>query len=150
MLTAAKATLAEAHSDVLVYKGLLSAAVRRARERVREVVEILIARGGTAVAIKKARRGPTVAEVPITGIEMIRAFGEATHYGRRIAAGAFPSMIMGIDFLGPILDVESTYYSIESEFKVESRVIQVFQEKAGVIIGGVIIVEASRKDHPAS
>jgi len=60
---------------------------------------------------------------------------------------AFPSMIMGIDCLGPILDVELAYYSIEREFKVESRVLQAFQEGADVIIGGVITVEASRKHH---
>ena len=97
MLTAAKATLAEAHSDVLVDKGLLSAAVRRARERVREVVEILIARGGTAVAINKARRGLTVAEVPITGFEMIRAFGEAAHYGRRLSVHDHGHRLPGSD-----------------------------------------------------
>ncbi|MBI5579284.1 MAG: sigma 54-interacting transcriptional regulator [Deltaproteobacteria bacterium] len=147
MLTAAKATLAEAHSDVLVDKGLLSAGVRKARELVREGVEIVIARGGTAVAINKAQLGLTVVEVPITGFEMIRALGEAMHYGRRIAVVAFPSMIMGIDCLGPILDINLTYYSIESEFKVESRVLQAIQEGADVIIGGVITVEASSKHH---
>ena len=79
MLAAAKATLTEAHSDVLVDKGLLSVGVRKARELVREGADIAIARGGTAVAINKAHLGLTVVEVPITGFKMIRAFGEAKH-----------------------------------------------------------------------
>jgi hypothetical protein len=48
---------------------------------------------------------------------------------------------------GPLLDVELTYYSIKREFKVESRVLQVFQEGADVIIGGVVTVDAIRKHH---
>ena len=48
---------------------------------------------------------------------------------------------------GPLLDVELTYNSIEREFKVESRVLQAFQEGADVIIGGVITVEICRKLH---
>ena len=145
MLATARATLAEAHPDVLLEQGLLSAGVRKARTLAREGVEIVITRGGTAVAINEARLGLTVVEMPITGLDMIRALEEARHYGRRIAVIAFPSMIMGIECLGPILDIDLRCYPIHSEFKAEANVIKAFQEGAEVFIGGVITVLAGKQ-----
>ena len=145
MLATARATLAKAHPDVLLEQGLLSAGVRKARTLVREGVEIIITRGGTAAAINDARLGLTVVEVPITGLDMIRALEEARHFGRRIAVIAFPSMIMGIDCLGPILDIDLRCYPIHSEFKAEATVTKAFRKGAEVFIGGVITVQAGKK-----
>jgi len=147
MLATARATLAKTHPDVLLEQGLLSAGVRKARTLAREGVEIVITRGGTAAAINEARLGLTVVEVPITGLDMIRALEEARHYGRRIAVIAFPSMIMGIDCLGPILDIDLRCYPIHSEFKAEENVIKAFREGAEVFIGGVITVQAGKQHH---
>jgi transcriptional regulator with PAS, ATPase and Fis domain len=145
MLATAQATLTIAHPDILLERGLLSAGVRKARTLARDGVEIIITRGGTAVAINEARLGLTVVEVPITGLDMIRALEEARHYGRRIAVIAFPSMIMGIDCLGPILDIDLKCYPIHSEFKAEANVGKAFREGAEVIIGGVIAVQAGKQ-----
>ncbi len=147
MLATAKATLVKNHPDVLLEQGLLSAGVRKARTLARAGVEIVVTRGGTAAAIKEAQMGLTVVDVPITGLDMIRALEEARHCGRRIAVIAFPSMIMGIDCLGPILDIDLRCYPIHSEFKAEANVIKALQEGAEVIIGGVIAMQASRKLH---
>ena len=149
MLATARATLAKTHPDILLAHGLLSAGVRKARTLAREGVEIVVTRGGTAAAIKEAQLGLTVVDVPITGLDMIRALEEARHCGRRIAVIAFPSMIMGIECLGPILDIDLRCYPIHSEFKAEATVIKALKEGAEVIIGGVIAMQASRKlNHP--
>ena len=144
MLAIAKAALSKTHPDVLLEQGLLSAGVRKARTLAREGVEIVITRGGTAVAIREAQLGLTVVDVPITGLDMIRALEEARHYGRRVAVIAFPSMILGIECLGPILDIDLRCYPIHSEFKAEANVIKAFREGAEVIIGGVIAMQVSR------
>ena len=149
MLATAKSTLAKTHPDILLEQGLLSAGVRKARTLAREGVEIVVTRGGTAAAIKEAQLGLTVVDVPITGLDMIRALEEARHCGRRIAVIAFPMMIMGIECLGPILDIDLRCYPIHSEFKAEANVIKALKEGAEVIIGGVIAMKASRKlNHP--
>ena len=149
MLATARVTLAKTHPDILLEQGLLSAGVRKARTLAREGVEIVVTRGGTAAGIKEAQLGLTVVDVPITGLDMIRALEEARHCGRRIAVIAFPSMIMGIECLGPILDIDLRCYPIHSEFKAEANVIKALKEGAEVIIGGVIAMQASRKlNHP--
>ena len=147
MLSTARATLAESHPDVLLQQGLLSEGVRKARIMVRDGVEIIITRGGTAVAIKDADLGITVVEVPITGFDMIRALEEARQWGHRIAVIAFPQMTTGIDSLGPILDIDLRCYPIETEHKAESTVARAFREGAEVLIGGVIAVQTGAKHH---
>ncbi|MEW6335374.1 MAG: sigma 54-interacting transcriptional regulator [Thermodesulfobacteriota bacterium] len=149
MLTIARTTLAESHPDILLEQGLLSAGVRKARQLAREGVEIVITRGGTADAVRDAQLGLTVVDVPITGLEMIRALEEARRHGRHIAVIAFPMMIMGIECLGPILDIDLRCYPIRSEFKVEEAVNEAIEEGADAIIGGVIAMQTSRKrQHP--
>ncbi|MDI6725555.1 MAG: sigma 54-interacting transcriptional regulator [Smithellaceae bacterium] len=149
MLATAQDTLREKHFDVLLAQGLLSSGVRKARELARQGVEIVITRGGTAIAVNEANLGLTVVEVPVTGLDMIRALEEARRYGRRIAVNAFPSMIMGIDCLGPILDIDLRCYSIHSEFQAEGNTVEAFRDGADVVIGGVIAMQVSRKlNHP--
>jgi transcriptional regulator with PAS, ATPase and Fis domain len=145
MRATARAALAENHSDVLLEQGLLSVGVRKARALARQGVEIVITRGGTAAAINEAQLGLTVVEVPITGLDMIRALEEARGYGRRIAVIAFPPMILGIECLGPILDIDLRCYPIHGEFEAEAVLTRAFQEGAEVLIGGVIAVQAGKR-----
>ena len=146
MLATARETLSDTHTDVLLEQGLLSAGVRKARKLVREGVEmIVISRGGTAEAIKEARLSLTVVEVPITGFDLIRALEQARRFGRRIGVIAFPSMIIGIDCLGPILDIDLRCYPIRSEFEAEAGVLKAFGEGADAAIGGVITGQICRQ-----
>ena len=143
----ATATLSENHPDIRIEQGLLSAGVLRARELARQGVEIIITRGGTASEIKKALPDITVVEVSITGFDILRTIDEARQHGSRIGVVAFPSMVIGIDCLAPILDVELRHYLIQNEYEAEFQVLQAFQDGADVVIGGVITGQASKKHH---
>ena len=141
----ATATLSESHPDIRIEQGLLSAGVLRARELAQQGVDIIITRGGTASEIKKALPDMTVVEVPITGFDILRTIDAARQHGPRIGVVAFPSMVIGIDCLAPILAVELRHYLIENEYEAEFQVLQAFQEGADVVIGGVITCQASKK-----
>jgi len=141
----ATATLSESHPDIRIEQGLLSAGVLRARELAQQGVDIIITRGGTASEIKKALPDMTVVEVPITGFDILRTIDEARQHGPRIGVVAFPSMVIGIDCLAPILDVELRHYLIHNEYEAEFQVLQAFQEGVDVVIGGVITGQASKK-----
>ncbi|EAX47423.1 sigma54 specific transcriptional regulator, Fis family [Thermosinus carboxydivorans Nor1] len=140
-------TLRHAHPDIRIERGLLSAGVRIARKLVEDGVEVIISRGGTASAIKDAGLPVTIVEVPITGFDVIRTVEQAKQYGTRIGVVAFPSMVMGIDCLGPILGVDIRQYIITDEFQAESRVLQAFREGADVVVGGVITGKSAQKHH---
>jgi len=138
-------TLVETHPDIHIEQGLLSAGVLRAHELARQGTEIIITRGGTASGIKEALPDMTVVEVPITGFDVLRTVDLARQYGPRIGIVAFPSMVIGVDCLGPILDVELRHYLICNEFEAELRVLQAFREGVDVVIGGVITGLAAKK-----
>jgi PAS domain S-box-containing protein len=141
----ATATLSEMHPDIRIEQGLLSAGVIRARELARLGAEIIITRGGTAAGIKEALPDMIVVDIPITGFDILRTVDTARKYGTRIGVVAFPSMVIGVDCLGPILGVELRHYLLQNEFEAESRVFQAFRDGADVVIGGVITGQAARK-----
>ena len=120
----AQATLSSRHPDIRIEKGLLSAGVVRARELAGQGVEIIITRGGTASAIKEALPDMIVVDIPITGFDVLRTVEEASRHGHYIGVVAFPSMVIGIDCLAPILDVEFRHYLLQNEFEAESLVLE--------------------------
>ena len=141
----ATSALSETHPDVRIEQGLLSAGALRARELVRQGTEIIITRGGTALAVKKALPEITVVEVPITGFDILRTIDQARQYGNRIGIVAFPSMVIGIDCLAPILNVDLRHYLIQTEYEAEFRVLQAFREGVDVVVGGVITGQVAHK-----
>ncbi len=146
----ARAVLAGTHPDIEIRLGLLSEGVAVARQLIDAGTEIIITRGGTAEAIREAGLVVSIVEVPITGFDLIRAAEKARAYGPKVAVVAFPSMVMGIDCLAPILGIEFHHYVIHSEFAAEANVLRAFADGADAVIGGVITAKsAARHGLPA-
>jgi PAS domain S-box-containing protein len=144
MLERARTAFAAGHGDIRLAEGLLGEGLRVARELVDEGVEIVIARGGTAAALKAAHLEVILVEIPYTGFDLIRAVKEATRHGRRIAMVAFPSMFAEVACLGPILDVDLRTYPIQDRLEAESQVRRAFEEGADVVIGGVTTTQIAQ------
>lgn len=147
MVKRAQETLKAHHNDIDIEEGLLSKGVNVTAAQVAKGTEIIIARGGTALAIKNANIKVTIVEIPITGFDMIRTLEKARQHGLIIGAIAFPSMMHGINSLSSVLGVEIRLYPIYSEDEAESQVLQAIHEGAAVIIGGFITGKAANKYH---
>ncbi|HMM22575.1 MAG TPA: sigma 54-interacting transcriptional regulator [Selenomonadales bacterium] len=137
------------HSDIDIEIGLLSEGVRIASSLVAKGTEIIITRGGTATAIRNAGIEVVIVEIPITGFDIIRAIENAKLHGCCIGAVSFPSILHGMDFLGPILGVDIRLYPIHLEEETEFQVLQALQDGANVIIGGSITGKIAQKHHCA-
>lgn len=133
------------HSDIHIEKGLLSEGVAIASVLIAKGAEIIITRGGTASALKNAGLEATIVEIPITGFDIIRTLEKAKLHGRKIGAVSFPSILHGIDFLGPALGVDIRLYPIYQESEADGQVLQAFRDGADVVLGGVITGIAARK-----
>ena len=145
MYDTARAVILDGYGAVRLERGLLSEGVKVARQVAAEGAEIIITRGGTASAIKEAGVELSIVEVPITGFDIIRTVQAAKRHGRNIAVVAFSSMVLGVECLGPILDVDIRKYIILSEYEAEDKVLQAFADGADVVIGGVITTKAASK-----
>lgn len=145
MLERARELLQSQHSDIHTEKGLLSEGVKIAASLVAQGTEIIITRGGTASAIKKAGIEVVIVEIPITGFDIIRTIEKAKLRGRNIAAVSFPSIVDGIDFMGPVLGVNIRLYMFNAESEAEGQVLRAFHDGADVVIGGFITIQAAQK-----
>jgi len=143
MYQTALAVLKSHHDDIIITKGLLSKGVDVARQLIADGVEVIITRGGTALAIKSAGLEVSVVELAITGFDVIRTVERAKEFGNRIAVVAFQSMVLGIECLGPILGIDLRQYIIDSEFAAEPHVLRAFADGADVVVGGVITAKTA-------
>jgi PAS domain S-box-containing protein len=145
MLNRAREAFKAHHSDIDIEVGLLSKGVQLAASHVAAGTEIIITRGGTALAIKNARIQVALVEIPITGFDIIRTVEQAKLQGSRIGAVAFPSMMVGINCLTSVLGVEIRLYPINSEYETETQVLQALDDGVEVLIGGFITEKAAKK-----
>lgn len=149
MLERARKLFRDQHSDIHIQKGLLSEGVRVAAQLAEAGTEIIISRGGTAEAIKRAGISTVVVEIPITGFDIIRTIEKAKLHGSCIGAVSFSSILHGIDFLGPILGVDIRLYPISHEGEAEGKVLDAIRDGVHVVIGGFITEKAAQlHNHP--
>lgn len=145
MLNRAHEAFKAHHSDIDIKVGLLSKGVHVAASQVAAGTEIIITRGGTALAIKNAGIEAAVVEIQITGFDMIRTVEKAKLHGSCIGAVAFPSMMLGIHCLSSVLGVEIRLYPINSEYETEAQVLQALHDGVNVLIGGFITGKVAKK-----
>jgi PAS domain S-box-containing protein len=145
MYQMAKEVLTGPFEDIRIEKGHLSEGVRVARSLLKEGVEVIVARGGTAEYIKRAGLNVSLVEIPYAGFDVVRALSAAMRIGTSIGVVAFPSMIMGIESMGPVLNVELMVFPISSEAEAEERVLEAFKRGAKVVIGGVLTAQVTKK-----
>ncbi len=145
MYQMAKELLTDSFQDIRIEKGLLSEGVRVAKSLIREGCEIIIVRGGTAEYIRRAGLKVSLVEIPYAGFDLLRAVTNAIRFGTSIGVVAFPSMVMGIECLGPALNVELMVFPIHNESEVENCVLEAFKSGVKAVIGGVITVRVAKK-----
>jgi PAS domain S-box-containing protein len=137
--------LTEPFQDIRIEKGLLSEGVRVAKTLVKEGFDVIIARGGTAEHIRRAGLKVSLVEIPYAGFDLVRAVNNAMRVGAPVGVVAFPSMIMGIECLGPVLNVDLMIFPIGNESEAEACVLEAFRRGAKVVIGGVITAQVAKK-----
>lgn len=145
MYQMAKEVFADSFQDIRIEKGLLAEGVRTARSLVREGFEVIIARGGTAEHIRRAGLNVSLVEIPYAGFDLVRAVSNALRVGAPVGVVAFPSMVMGIECLGPVFNAELIVFPINNESEAEDRVLEVFRLGARVVIGGVVTAKVAKK-----
>jgi len=102
--------------------------------------DVCVARGVTAVALKRLNPSMPVVDLQVTGYDIMRAVRECQRrYPRdRIAIAGSHDMIYGAKSLEEILDIEQTVIEVRTEEDAESSIIKLKQDGIGVVAGGVM------------
>jgi PAS domain S-box-containing protein len=149
-------TMAEEYRRVLsavpgkieVVEALLSEAVPLAR-RLEGRAEVFVARGGTAMLLRKEGVKTPIVEIHLTSSDIVQALAKAKTEVQSdnpaMAVVAFPNMIQNLyDFL-PFLNLNLVCHSVASEEDAPRLVEKAIGDGAQVILGGAITSRIARE-----
>ncbi len=99
--------------------------------------KVLMARGGTAIRIKKALDIPVV-EIPVPLEDMIAALVEASKLGKNVAVIGYNNLTRGLDLLNPILNINIKQITAEDSADTRLKIERLKEENIDVIVGGLL------------
>jgi PAS domain S-box-containing protein len=149
-------TMAEEYRQILsavperiqVVEALLSEAIPLARRLEGQGAEVFVARGGTALLLRKEGIKTPIVEIHLTSADIVQALTKAKSKARSdnpaIAVVAFPNMIQNLlDFL-PFLNLNLICHSLSSEEDASRLVEEAINDGAQVLLGGAITAKIAR------
>jgi len=130
--------------ELRVEVGDLSQGVALAEEAVRDGVDIIISRGGTAEMIQSKTSIPVV-DIEVSGYDMLRALTLVKGYLGKTAIVGFAQIAAGAAAVCEILDIDISAYTIVDEEDAEPTLQQLRTQGYQVIIGDVITVKVAER-----
>ena len=121
----------------------LDDAIPFAKDMERNGVEVLVARGGTALLIRKNVQIPVLA-FPISTIDILSCLKEASGYGSNILIVSFLNRKIGLEFLEELFGVHITQ-EVCRNFSEMQELIATRGEKYDAIIGGSTSLKIARQ-----
>lgn len=134
----------ELGEKVDVRQGDLSVGVQVAQEMQRGGTEVIVSRGGTALAISEAVDVPVVS-IQVTGFDILRALHVARQSGDKIGVIGFKEVVYGTDSIQDTLEISLTLMYVQREQDVEATIRAAVERGLRVIIGDAVSARAVEK-----
>ena len=96
----------EFNKNIIVKIGDLESGAKQAIALEEQGIDVIISRGGTAIAIKKKVFNLPVVEIQISGFDLIRALYKIREKTKKAAIVGFYPFTYGVEGLGSIIDME--------------------------------------------
>lgn len=140
----------EINKDIPVVIGDLEEGARKAVELEEQGVEVLISRGGTAIAIKKKVTNLPVVEVQVSGYDLIRVLHRAQQKTDRIAIVGFSPFTYGIEDLGDIMGLNLKVLTLKEDWYdqphyIEKKLIEIKEQNYHWVVGDNISVKIAKQ-----
>ncbi len=124
--------------DILVYDP------ENPRALLKRGCRVVLARGGTAMKIRRALDVPVV-DIPIPFEDMIRALTDAARIGGRIGVVGFTNLMKGLDSLNPLLNVSITQVFAGDERETRELMRRLKADGVEVFVGGKLQARIARE-----
>ncbi len=144
LLELCEETCAEAGVEADIRLGDLAEGVSVAREMEREGADVIISRGGTALAIGRELDVPVVA-IEVSPIDVMRALADARGHGRTIGVVGFRNVVYGIDDIADILGIKLIPIEIEREADAGPRIEAAVGLGVHVVVGDAVSAKTTAK-----
>jgi len=141
----------EFNKKIIIKIGDLEEGARQAVELEEQgAIDVVISRGGTAIAIKKKVTNLPVVEVQISGFDLIRALHQARKETNKVAVVGFYPFTYGIKGLGDIMNIDIEILTLkenwyEHTLYVEKKLKEIKKQGYSWIVGDNISVEIAER-----
>ncbi len=140
----------EMNKDVEVFIGDLQEGVNIAKDLEDKGYEVVISRGGTALAINDHTSNLSVVEVVVNGFDLIRVLNEARQYSGKIAIVGFRQFTYGLEDLDYIMDIDIKVITLgEGSYNnfdyIEKLLIKTKEEGYNCLVGDNISIKIASK-----
>lgn len=129
---------------VEVRLGDLAEGVRQGIIAERRGAQVIVSRGGTALALRRSVSVPVV-EIGVSGFDIAHALARARRLASRAAVIGFPNVVEGVRDLAPLLGVELVQMPVDSEEEVPGRLREAAENGIHVVIGDAVGVRQARR-----
>ncbi|MCK4309814.1 MAG: sigma 54-interacting transcriptional regulator, partial [Candidatus Atribacteria bacterium] len=142
----------EMNKNIPVVIGDLEEGACKAAELEEQGIEVLISRGGTAIAIKKKVTSLPVVEVQVSGYDLIRVLHQTQQETDRVAVVGFSPFTYGIEDLGDImglnlkvLTLKEDWYDQSHYHCIEKKLIEIKEQNYHWVVGDNISVKIAKQ-----
>ena len=141
----------EYNKNIIIKIGDLEEGARQAVELEEQgAIDVVISRGGTAIAIKKKVTNLPVVEVQVSGFDLIRALHQARKETNKVAVVGFYPFTYGIKGLGDIMNIDIEIFTLkenwyEHTLYVEKKLEEIKKQGYNWIVGDNISVEIAEQ-----
>jgi len=132
------------NEQIDIYEGDLGAGVKIAQKMQDQDMDVIISRGGTALAIEKAVDVPVVS-IQVTGFDIVRAIHSAKQFQDVIGVVGFRNIIYGTESVEDILGVSLKFIYLESEGSADEQIASAIEGGLRVIVGDAIATKIASR-----
>lgn len=125
------------NEQIDIREGDLGAGVTIAEEMQAQDIDVIISRGGTALAIEKAVDVPVVS-IQVTGFDIVKAIHCAKQFQDVVGVVGFRNIIYGTESVEDILGVPLKFIYLESEGSADVQIASAIENGLRVIVGDAI------------
>ena len=140
----------ELNKDILVEIGDLDEGVSKAIELEEKGYDVVISRGGTALAIRQKVTNLSVVEVQVSSFDLIRVLQQAKEHTKRIAIVGFHPFTDGLRGIGDIFGIELNVVTLKQEWygnheNIRMKLEEVKQDHFEWVVGDNISVRIAKE-----
>lgn len=141
----------EFNKKIIIKIGDLEEGARQAVELEEQgEIDVLISRGGTAIAINKKITDLPVVEVQVSGFDLIRALHQARQETNKVAVVGFYPFTYGIKGLGDIMNIDLEILTLsenwyEQPLHIEKKLKEIKMQGYNWVVGDNISVKVAKK-----
>lgn len=136
--------------DIQILVGDLEIGVTKAVELEEAGIDVIISRGGTAIAIENKVVDVPVVGVNVSGFDLIRTIYKAREKTNKIAVVGFDPFTSGIKQLGDIMNIDLKIITISQEYfkhprYIEKKLLKIKEKGYDWLVGDNISVKIAKK-----